>query len=71
MITPLIRPILPAALISGVAGCSALKKQTNGTSTTSAQSSGGFFGSSKKVQQDLTQTQTDLGQLESQAKFAK
>ncbi len=68
------KTILVAALILGLAGCtSAPKKNAKLTpgGTTSTTSSNPFLSSSKKVQQDLTQTETDLGQLESQTKFSK
>ena len=58
-----------AVLIIGVSGCSSAPKAGKGTSTTVTGSS--VTASAKQVQQDLTTTETDLGKLESQTKFAK
>ena len=60
--------VLASALIFAVAGCASSSKQPKSSTTAS---SNPFLSASKKVQTDVTQTETDLGQLESQAKFAK
>lgn len=66
---PLIACLLVATLTLGLAGCSSLTKRTKAkgaTSTTTTTSP--LFQSSRKVQQDLRQTEADLGELESQVK---
>ena len=71
MIKPLVRYAFVAGLIVMLAGCSLLKKQTNGTSGSSSKSTNPFLSSSKKVQQDVAQTETDFGQLQSEVKIPK
>ena len=56
--------VIPAVVIA-LAGCSSPGKKGKSTATAS---SSPFLSSSKKVQSDITQTETDLGQLESEVK---
>ena len=71
MLRTIVCSFFAASLISGFAGCSSLNKKSPSTSTTSSTTTNPFVSSSKKVQQDLTQTETDLGQMESQIKIPK
>ncbi len=68
MIKSSARSILAAGLIFTLVGCASSSKQPKSSTTAS---SNPFLSASKKVQTDVSQTETDLGQLESQAKFAK
>lgn len=56
--------VIPVVLVT-IAGCSSPGKKGKSTATASSTP---FLSSSKKVQQDFTQTETDLGQLESEIK---
>ena len=59
--------ILVTSLVLALSGCSAAQKKTKSAPTTSTNS---FTASAKQVQQDLTQTETDRGKLESEANFS-
>ena len=63
-----IRLAVASTLIFGLAGCASAGKKTSTSTTVSANP---FSASAKKVNQDFTQTETDLGQLESQVKVGK
>lgn len=60
--------ILPLA---GLAGCSSLTKRTKAKGATESAVPGPLLSSSRKVQQDLRQTESDLGELESQVRSYK
>ena len=68
MLKPTARHLVASSLIFLLAGCASATKQSKSTTTTSTNP---FVSQSKKVQQDLTQTQTDLGSLESEIKVGK
>ena len=62
------RVMIVAALIVASAGCSAAQKKSKATSGSISNT---FSSSASKVGQDLTQTRTDLGALESEIKIPK
>ncbi len=65
-----LRSILVLGLICGLVGCSLAPKKSK-TATTLSTSSSPFGSSAKKVQTDLSQTEADLGSLESEIKVGK
>ena len=60
--------VLAASMTLAFAGCTSPQKQAKGKS---AASSNPLMSSAKKVQQDVSQTGTDLSAFESEAKLSR